>query len=366
MKLSAEDVGAPDYQQALQNVFKNVQGAYDTAYKPKNMAEALLAANLQNKIKQPYADNAEEAFRTDMDYKRALMKQAFMGANPFSRLAGPAKEAYSLEVLKNQLGEDNPAYQNAKHQYELEQQSQQGLNQYRQGLTDSMTKRSASAFGKLAQEEQDVLEGFEPNTNRQHQVTPDRQEELLGQYALAKQKMSTDADTRKKTLFASNIDKTIDSINKKDLTRFAGLKGALKLKTEEAKATANPGSESEDYRKYLESSNKAQLLAKQVRQFYGDSIQPAMLQQLQKLSNPATWRTNPEIATRLFDSFTNLLKQETSTYRGALKNKKEFEQPIEKLGAAGESRAMYKNGILHFIPIDKISKARQMGYSDER
>jgi hypothetical protein len=321
--LNKEQTGAFDLSKALQSGF-------ETYYKPKNMAEQLLAENLQNKIKQPYADNAEEAFRTDMDYKRALMQQAQQGASPFSRLAGPAKEAYSLEILKNQLGEDHPAYQNAKQQYDLEQQSQQGLNTYRQGLTESMTKRSASSLGKLGQEEEDVIQGFEPNTGRQHEISPDRQEELLGQYALAKQKISTDSDTRKKTLFASNIDKTIDSIDKKDLTRFAGLNGAIRLKEQEAKSITNPGSESEDYKRYLESANKAQLLAKQVRQFYGDSIQPAMLQQLQKLSNPATWRTNPEIASRLFDSFTGLLKQETGTYRGALKNKKEFEGASNK------------------------------------
>jgi len=318
MKLTAQDMGAPDYQQALQNIFNNV-------YKPPTMQAQLLDAQLQNKIKQPYADNAQEAFQTDMDYKRALIQQAARGTNPFTQLAGPAREVYSLELLKNQLGEDNPAYQSAKQQYDLEQASQRDLNTYRQRLERTMDKRASSNLGKLNKEEEDVLLGFEPNTNRGNEITPQRQEELLGQYALAKQKASTDTDTRKKALFASNIDKTIDSINKQDLTQFAGLNGLIQLKQQEAKAIANPGSESEAYRRYLESANKAQLLAKQVRQFYGDSIQPAMLQQLQKLSNPATWRNNPEIASRLFDSFTGLLKQETGTYRGALKNKKEFE-----------------------------------------
>lgn len=320
--LTKEQTGIPDYAKALQ---AGMQTAADV-YKPQTAQATLLQQMLQNKIKQPYAEHAEEAFKTDMDYKRALMAQAFQGASPFARLAGPAREAYSLEILKNQLGEDSPAYQGAKQQYELQQQTQQGLNDYRQGLTDTILKRTSSNIGKLGQEQADVEAGFEPNTNRLHQISPDRQQELLGQYALAKQKAVTDTDTRKKTLFASNIDKTIDSIDKKDLTRYAGLKGLAELKNQEAKSILKPGSESEDYKKYLESSNKAQLLAKQVRQFYGDSIQPAILQQLQKLSNPATWRNNPEIAGRLFDSFTNLLKQETGTYRGALKGLKEFEQ----------------------------------------
>lgn len=358
-RLSREDAGVPDYIKALRE-------GLEAGNKPKQMAADLLASAIQSKMKLPYAEHAEEAFKTDMDYKRALMQQAFQSASPLTHLMGPAREAYSLKILEDQLGKDNPAVQQAKQQYDLQQQSQQGLNSYRQGLTESMTKRSASSLGKLAQEEQDVIDGFEPNTNRQHEVSPDRQEELLGQYALAKQKIATDADTRKKTLFASNLDKTIDSINKKDLTRFAGLSGAIKLKTQEAKAAANPGSESEDYRRYLESANKAQLLAKQVRQFYGDSIQPAMLEQIQKLTNPATWRSNPEIATRLFDSFTGLLKQETGTYRGALKNKKEYEAPQPIQQPAGASHPMYKNGVLHFIPADKVSRAKELGYTDER
>ncbi len=312
--------GQPDYFKAMQNAF---QGMADV-YKPKTAAEALLGQQLQNKINAPKAERAEEFAQSELDYKKALGEAARSGMNPFNRLSGVARDAYSIEILKDKLGEDSPAYQAAKSQYDLEQQSTQGLNDYRKQLSNTMLKRSSSNLGKLSQEEADVEAGYEPNTNRLHQISPERQMELSGQYALTKQKASTDADTRKKVLFASNIDKTINAIDVKDLTKYAGIEGGLKLKQEEAKAATNPGSESESFKRYSEASNKAQLLAKQVRQFYGDSIQPSMLQQLQKLSNPATWKTNPELATRLFKSFTGLLKQETGTYRGALRNTNEF------------------------------------------
>ena len=321
MKLTAQDMGGADYMKAIQ---KGFQGAADV-YKPQTAASTLLEKMLKNKISQPYADNANEWFQADLGYKQALAEQARRGGSPFASLMGPAREAYSLEILKNQLGEDSPAYLAAKEKYDLENESQRGLNSYRQGLADTMLKRTSSNIGKLDQEEADVAAGFEPNTNRQHQITPDRQEELLGQYQLAKQKVSTDTDTRKKVLFATNIDKTINAIDPKDLTSFAGAKGAIDLKKEELKSLSNPGSESEKYRRYLEAANKAQLLSKQVRQFYGDSIQPATLDKLEKLANPATWRNNPEVATRLYKSFTDLLKQETMTYKDALRSKKVFQ-----------------------------------------
>lgn len=362
-RLTAEEAGGqPDYYKAIENAFKGIQNAAETAYKPKTMAEMLLAQQLANKFQAPRSERADEFAQADLNYKNALSQQARMGLNPFNRLSGAAKDAYSIELLKRQLGEESPAYQSAKSQYDLEQESARGLNDYRKGLADTMLKRSSSNLGKLSQEEEDINAGFEPNTNRQHQISPDRQEELLGQYALTKQKIATDADTRKKTLFASNIDKTIDSIDTKDLTQFAGLNGAIKLKQEELKAATKPGTESEEYKRYLESANKAQLLAKQVRQFYGDSIQPAMLQQLQKLSNPATWRTNPEIATRLFNSFTGLLKQETGTYRGALKSKGEYEGQRNIMSPSGSTRVYY-NGKPHMIPNEQVDAALRAGGS---
>ena len=321
MKLSAADMGVPDYADALR---KGFQTSADV-YKPRRASEDLLAQMLANKMNQPKAERADEFAQADLNYKNALSKQAEMGLNPFNRLSGVARDAYSIELLRNQLGENHPAYQSAKQQYDLEQESTRGLNDYRQMLAQTMNKRSSSNIGKLGQEEEDVAAGFEPNTNRQHQISSDRQEELLGQYRLAKQKAITDTDTRKKVLFASNIDKTIDAINTKDLTQFGGLNGKLRLKQEEIKAATTPGTESEGYRKYLEAANKAQVLAKQVRQFYGDSIQPAMLAKTEQLANPATWKNNPEIAERLFKSFTSLLKQETGTYRGALKSTREYE-----------------------------------------
>lgn len=310
-----ETSSVPDFQKAFQSGLDTYIKTQQAKYAPKK-AEAELQ-NIQSQIQQRGALN---------DIRRQLyeaqIQQARQKANtPFGgMLAGTAKEAYALEQLKNQYGEDSRIYKDARRAYEANTASKEALSGYRGALSKTAEQRALTSFGKLQHEEEDVLAGFEPGTNRQHKISPERKDELLGQYALQRQKLSTDADARKKNLLASNIDKTIESINVKDLTRFAGVDGAIKLRQEEAKAATNPGSESENYRKYKDMENKANLLAKQVRQFYGDSIQPAMLKKLEKLTNPATWRNNPDIATRQYNSFIDLLKKETSTYRSAMRN----------------------------------------------
>ena len=327
MKLTAGDLGVPDYMNALRQGMAGAREATETAFKPKTMAEALLGQQLQNKINIPRAEHAEEFAQADLKSKLAqAARSQQLASQPFGgMLSGVAKEAYGLELLKNKYGEDNPLYQMAKNSYDTKARAMEGLTNYRENLAQTAGTRSLSSFGKLQQEEADADAGFEPGTNRQHQISPERREELLGQYALLRQKAATDADTRKRTLLASNIDKTINTIKPSNLTRFAGLNGAMELRKQEVKAATNPGTESEEYRQYLEAANNAKLLSKQVRQFYGDSIQPSMLENLEKLANPSTWKNNPEIATRLYKSFTNLLKQETGTYRSALKSTKEYQ-----------------------------------------
>jgi hypothetical protein len=97
---AAEATGQPDYQQALQNVFKNFQGAYDTAYKPKNMAEALRQAQLKNEHDQiinqflpkkeqaALAHSGLAASLLGMQIESAKRKAAMEKENPFINAPG--------------------------------------------------------------------------------------------------------------------------------------------------------------------------------------------------------------------------------------------------------------------------------------
>ncbi len=340
-QLSPEESGGTDLFGSLLSGFD----AYNTVKKQqataKQMAEDLLGRQLQNKINAANAKYAEPMAQASlgirqgelsaMPYKQRLIEAQTQRAQqlanqPFGgMLAGDAKEAYALELLKNKLpgGEDNEVYKRALRAYEAKGTSADILNQYRQGLTQTQGARSLTNLGKLENEQRDILAGFEPGTNRQVPVDPQRQEQLLGQYNLQKQKVVSDTDARKKALFATNIDKTISNIDVDNLVQYGGLANNITKKIEEGKALT--GNESESYDKYQKALTGAKLLAKQVRQFYGDSITPTIQEGLASLTDPATWRNNPRIAKLKFKQFTDILKSETQTYRDALRNTNVFE-----------------------------------------
>jgi hypothetical protein len=326
---SEESGGQPSYMDALLKGFKGAQEAAETVNKPKKLAEELLSAKLKNahdKTINQYLDRSENARIGNTEASTGLTKEntyaqqirnqflpeserqrieaSKRSGNPLSHLTGAANESYQLRILKQQLGENDPTVIQAQKQYDLEQESKRGLNSYRINLSNSLDKRSSSAVGKLQAERQAAIDANAP-------------QQTIDQYDLAIQKNVTDADNRKKVLLATNIDKTIDQINPKDLTHFAGLGGEINLKKEELKAVK--GDESKQYRDYLKAVSNSEIFAHQVRQFYGDSIQPAMLAKLERLTNPATWKNNPRIAKELYDSVVKTIKNETETYRSGLK-----------------------------------------------
>lgn len=313
----------------------------DARYKEPNLKEALMKSQLAN---QYYGPDKESQIglrnaQTGAIPSQIALREAQTGAIPSQiamhmaqaqrsnqlssmpfagQLAGPAKEAFALELLKNQYGEDSPVYKNAQHAYETNISAKEGLTNYRGALSETANKRAASSLGKTAQELQEVNSGFMPGTNGQIKLSSEQQETLKGQYELKLQKEVSDAQTRQKVNIATNIDKTLDSIDPKSLVSPSGIKGALWLKKQQSLAPL--GKESEEYKSYQENLSKANLLAKQVRQFYGESIQPSMTAKIESMTNPTTWLSNPEIAIRQFNAFKNILKKETQTYVDATKH----------------------------------------------
>lgn len=137
-------------------------------------------------------------------------------------------------------------------------------------------------------------------------------------YELQRQKITTDAQARNRNLFANNIEKTIGFINPKDLTAYSGIQGQAEKKYDSVMSGLGHGSEK--YNKYLNSKQASEFLAKQVRQFYGASIQPEMEMSLAKLTDPSFWDRDPEQAEKLFGQTTDILKTEIGTYRGAMES----------------------------------------------
>lgn len=147
---------------------------------------------------------------------------------------------------------------------------------------------------------------------------PDTTSAIQDASGLLAQHKTTDASARQKNLYATNIEKTLNQIDPDALTQYAGATGAAQKYGQ--MALASTGKESKNYDNYLNSLNAANLMATQVRQFYGDSIQPSMIQRLEALTNPSTWANNPKLAKSLFNETKQILSQETGTYRQAMKS----------------------------------------------
>lgn len=388
--LTGASFGATDLVDALKRGF-------EAGNKPSKLSQDLLAATLANKInavKAQYAPQMQEADLAHLGAQTDLAK-ANLGLTPYRQklleaqaeratqlanqpfqglLTGAPREAYALDLLKTQMGEDSESYKNAKKAFELSLASKQELNDYRHNLMGTANKRAATQLGKLSQEEQEVVNGTLPGSGGTISLTPEQQQELLGKYQLQKQKITTDTQTRNRSLLATNVDKTIESIDPKSLTQYAGLAGAINKKIEEGKAPL--GKESANYRKYSENLSKVKLLAHQVRQFYGDSIQPAMTQAIELMVNPGTWKNNPELALQSYNAVVNVLKKETQTYKKSLKGISEYEPDSNvKAVKAGPSNAsntapinsvgLYRNGKLYYIPSDKVDAALAKGFTYE-
>ena len=268
---------------------------------------------------QATASSGRALNQAHIDQLRQEMNLPFGGKTP----PGSIGQAIWLSKIKQQYGDQSPEYKDAKNAFESDLEKAHSLIDYRGALTNTMDKRSASTLTKLALEKADIEQGYRPGTSRTQTLSPEEQEKLSGQYDLKMQKEVSDFDSRKRSLFAANVDKTLVNINVDDLTQYAGVKGGIAKLSEEAKAPF--GKESQNYRNFQKSLAAAQLLAKQVRQFYGDSIQPTMQAHIESMVNPATWSNNPELAKQSFDTVKNILNKETGTYRGALTSTKEFE-----------------------------------------
>lgn len=183
-----------------------------------------------------------------------------------------------------------------------------------QNISDEDAENFANVYNN-SQGNPDQATPDQDSSGAPSQVPPDA---IANAYNLYRQKQTSDVDTRKRNLFASNIEKTIKYIDPDSLTQYAGMSGSLKKLLEQGKSSF--GLESPEYDQYSQSLQATNLLAKQVRQFYGDSIQPEMDIKLNKLVNPATWRNNPKLAKELYNQTIDILGQETGTYRQALQS----------------------------------------------
>lgn len=296
---------------------------------------------------------------------------------PFAgrQLPGAAGEALGLEMLRAQYGEDSPQYQQAKQIFNLERQRALQTMAYQQSLMDTQGKRFASPEGKRAQESAEIESGVMPGTSVGNRpgipLTPKQKKILQGQYSLKAIKDATDVGVRQRVGFARNMDITMENLDPKALTSYSGIKGGTELIRDRANSLR--GKTSQRYKDYEDALTNAKLLAKQVRQFYGDSITPSVQEGLKELTNPTSWLKNPDVALSKFNKFRNTLKSEENTFlrlvnEAGLYAEPEAEQEPEekepKRTPAGKI-ILYENGEERHIPPELMQEALAAGLTLE-
>lgn len=260
--------------------------------------------------------------------------------------SGDVANALYVEQLGKMYGVDDPRYLQAKRAHDLVLQGRESLMTYRDTLNQTAGARATSPLGKEINEgqgngAQDILNRnrnggtgkapapLPPRTtpnpaikydangnfvdyNNEPDKNPRTPEEREA-YERSINKKTSDPKTRDILLRAENLDKTRKAINKKALTQYSGPTGTLKWLGDVAQqAMGNP---SKDYLDYTTSASSATLMADQMRQFYGDSIQPSAMDRLRHLTNPSTWYKDPQVAEAELNQLDKILDTETETYR---------------------------------------------------
>lgn len=321
---------------------------------PSSIRDERKQRQLANALSQIKLDYAPRQMEADIQQSEALAKMPFFGKS----LPGSAGEILALENLKQYYGENSPQYQQAVQAFKLQQQGDQSRINYQDALTQTMPVRNLTQFGKQITEIGNVRAGLPPTGQPitsplpqggipsspggmpNNQLTP-LKDAILKAYERKQLKDTTDADTRQKNLYATNIEKTISRINPSALTQYGGARGKGDKLTN--KILSAFGAESKGYDEYMRNIQDVEFLSSQITQFYGTSIRPEMIERLDKLSNPATWSTNPKLAKALFNETKTVLENEMQTYRDALEDTEVYKgnnnaltkQQIEALAKGG-------------------------------
>jgi hypothetical protein len=304
---------------ALVDAYKNKQANSEAMQQQKRSQQlASMGLDENGQIKSD-----PEQMKALMSYRPPEPQQVSMPqVQGDPSLTGDIGNAYNVEVLAKKYGEKDPRVIAARNALTSQNDYQKSLQGYRASLADTAPKRASTTLGKTEQELDDIKSGFAPGTNRTQPISPEQQQQLIGQYNLAIQKNTTDSAARAKVLNATNIDKTLSAINPDALLGYSGAKGTVE---KAADAAIAPFSQSKKYTEYTKSKAAADALATQVRQFYGDSIQPSMIARLEGLTNPESLGFTTEQAKENYNQIVNILKNETQTYRDALKGTSAYE-----------------------------------------
>jgi hypothetical protein len=264
--------------------------------------------------RQAMSDTADYRFLPPNAKEMLNSEQAAAGINPSARNT-PA----GLPINPNQSSIANPQQPQINNLSSALQQA----NSLQQGNQPLNLQQVLSTQGQRPQQS--------PNYNQV--FTPQQMSGLLQSGAI---KGSTTAQQYNRNVYGANADQTLNNMLKDQgsMEYYTGLTGRTQLALDKAKGSTQSSPEYQAYQRYLANS---QLLANQLRQFYGDSIQPSAVEKLNDLAKPSGWTKDPEAARQALNAFVTTFKQERQIGQNAMFN------PMQVFGNSLASQQQPKN-----------------------
>lgn len=308
-------------QEAQQRELANQLKGLDVEHKPQEYALGDKQKELVNALQAKALEHYEEKFKTDQDLKLAQLQNYLSGGGKSGlKLTG---DTANFKLTHPDATDDEVREIADKILQSKIQHTEAGTERSKK-LNETQESRAQTNQGKLLQEAKDVQDGFIPGTGRTQKFdNPEEKQFYQNQYDLKLQKERSDSVTRNRAIYAGLVDNTFDNINADKLVQYSGIEGEIDKRL--AQGQLVPEEDQKKYREYKEEVAKVQVLAKQIRQFYGDSISPGNLKKLEDISNPARWSESPAAAKAQFEAFKKLVKQETGIYRKSLSSISPFE-----------------------------------------
>lgn len=318
----------------------------DALLKGLDTGSTMFSRMIQPILEREKLAQADQHFQDQMALNRQRESRLaqFGGLSP----SGDVANALVIEQLRQQYGEDDPRFKQAQQALQNQQDARRALIDYRGSLQQTEPFRALSPLGKLIAEGKgqgplqlgDVMgEGGEGQQGGG--VSPDVAEAY--QREIAKKTSTTQAQN--KFLSAQNIDKAFDMLDKDALVQYSGIAGIGKWLKDQSMSTA--GKTPENLKQFQTAVSTASALADQLRQFWGDSIQPQAMDRIRHLTKPSSWYKNPDVALAQLNQLQKLLQSETSTYKTAATSPVQF----------GAGTLDFKNG--KFVTTDAPVQGQQ-------
>lgn len=304
--------GLPLAQTGLEDLMDTLQKGYEVGRQPQRAA-------LEDALKRQ---------QIDLTGAQARSERLYGGLGKFS---GQPSQALGLEMLKNQYGEDSQTYKLAERAYLAD-------IAHKEAMAEAAPWRYKSPLGRTLMEEEEIARKIKEAESKSGQGyaedhpasiagVPDQNDALQSELEQVENleererlKSALDVYRRKKEkdvipqplqiskVKAEMIEPTIEGIVPEEAFIYSGAEG-LKNRVQDMYASSQ-GRAPERYIKYKQHRQRLTFLAKQYRNFLGDSVSPSVQEALDTLVRPESFWNSPEVAIAAYNTAIDILNKE--------------------------------------------------------